>query len=32
MEENIMKNLMNLYDDLNWEDAVEYFDGTKKKY
>ena len=31
MEENIMKNLMNLYDDLNWEDAVDYFDGTKRK-
>ncbi|MEA3316403.1 MAG: cupin domain-containing protein [Bacteroidota bacterium] len=26
-----MKNLMNLYDDLNWEDADNYFDGTKRK-
>ena len=26
-----MKNLMNLYDDLNWEDAVDYFNGTKRK-
>ncbi len=26
-----MKNLMNLYDDLNWVNADEYFAGTKKK-
>ena len=26
-----MKNLMNLFDDLNWDDANEYFDGTKRK-
>lgn len=26
-----MKNLMNLFDDLNWEDAVEYSNGTKRK-
>lgn len=26
-----MKNLMNLYSDLNWEEAVEYLKGTKKK-
>jgi len=31
MEENIMKNLMNLFDDLNWEDTVDYFNGTKRK-
>ena len=26
-----MKNLMNLYDDLNWENANEYSSETKKK-
>ena len=26
-----MENLMNLFDDLNWEDANEYFDQTKRK-
>jgi len=26
-----MKNLMNLFDDLNWEEANEYFNGTKRK-
>lgn len=26
-----MKKLMNLYDDLNWEDADGYSDGTKRK-
>ncbi|MEN8122435.1 MAG: cupin domain-containing protein [Bacteroidota bacterium] len=26
-----MKDLMNLYDDLNWQNADEYFEGTKKK-
>ena len=26
-----MKKLMNLYDDLNWENAEEYLDGTKRK-
>ena len=26
-----MENLMNLFDDLNWEDANEYFNGTKRK-
>lgn len=26
-----MKNLINLYDDLNWKDAVEYSNETKKK-
>jgi metal-sulfur cluster biosynthetic enzyme len=31
MEGNIMENLMNLFDDLNWEDANEYFDETKRK-
>ncbi|MEA1875059.1 MAG: cupin domain-containing protein [Bacteroidota bacterium] len=26
-----MKNLMNLFDDLNWEDATNYSRGTKRK-
>lgn len=26
-----MKNLMNLFDDLNWEDADNYPTGTKRK-
>ena len=26
-----MKNLLNLYDDLNWENADEYYEGTLKK-
>jgi anti-sigma factor ChrR (cupin superfamily) len=26
-----MKNLMNIFDDLNWEDADNYLNGTKKK-
>ncbi len=26
-----MKDYLNLYDDKNWEDAPEYFDGTKRK-
>lgn len=26
-----MKNILNLYDDLNWENADEYFKGTFKK-
>lgn len=26
-----MKNLINLYDDQNWENANEYSDGTKRK-
>jgi len=26
-----MKNLMNLYDDLNWENADNYPSGTKRK-
>ena len=26
-----MKNVMNLFDDLNWEETVEYVDGTKRK-
>jgi hypothetical protein len=26
-----MKNLLNLYDDLNWENADEYSIGTKRK-
>ncbi len=26
-----MKNLLNLYDDLNWENADEYFKGTLRK-
>ena len=26
-----MKGLMNLYDDLNWQNANEYFEGTKRK-
>ncbi|MCD6113617.1 MAG: cupin domain-containing protein [Bacteroidales bacterium] len=26
-----MENLMNLYNDLGWEDADEYFKGTKRK-
>lgn len=26
-----MKNLMNLFDDLNWEDADNYPSGTKRK-
>jgi anti-sigma factor ChrR (cupin superfamily) len=26
-----MKKLMNLYDDLNWENAEGYSDGTKRK-
>ncbi len=26
-----MENLMNLFDDLNWEEANEYFNGTKRK-
>ena len=26
-----MKKIMNLYDDLNWENADDYFKGTKRK-
>lgn len=26
-----MKKIMNLFDDLNWEDAEGYADGTKRK-
>ena len=26
-----MKNITNLYDDLNWENAPGYADGTKRK-
>ena len=26
-----MKKMMNLFDDLNWEDAEGYTDGTKRK-
>ncbi len=26
-----MKNIINLFDDQNWQDAVEYPDGTKRK-
>ena len=26
-----MKKVMNLFDDLNWESADEYFKGTKRK-
>lgn len=26
-----MKNIVNLFDDHNWEDADEYPDGTKRK-
>lgn len=26
-----MENLLNLFDNLNWEDANEYFKGTKRK-
>ena len=26
-----MKKIMNLFDDLNWENADEYFNGTKRK-
>ncbi len=26
-----MENLMNLYDNLGWENADEYFSGTKRK-
>ena len=26
-----MKDLLNLYDDLNWEDADNYPEGTKRK-
>lgn len=26
-----MKDLMNLFDDLNWEDAINYPKGTKRK-
>ncbi len=26
-----MKNIVNLFDDQNWEDADEYYDGTKRK-
>jgi len=26
-----MKNLMNLYNDLGWENADDYFTGTKRK-
>lgn len=26
-----MKDLMNLYDDLNWQNADEYFKGTQRK-
>jgi len=26
-----MKGLFNLFDDLKWEDAHEYFQGTKRK-
>jgi len=26
-----MKNLLNLYDELNWETAPGYFEGTKRK-
>ncbi len=26
-----MKNLLNLYDDMHWENADEYFKGTLKK-
>jgi anti-sigma factor ChrR (cupin superfamily) len=31
MEENVMRNLMNLFDDLNWENADNYLRGTKRK-
>lgn len=27
----VMKKMMNLFDDLNWEDAEGYADGTKRK-
>ncbi len=26
-----MKDLMNLYDDMNWTDAAEYANGTRRK-
>ncbi len=31
MEECIMKNIINLFDELNWEKADNYPDGTLKK-
>jgi len=31
MEGNAMRKLLNLYDDLNWEIADNYSDGTQRK-
>jgi len=31
MEGLKMRNMMNLYNDVNWEDATEYASGTKEK-